>query len=88
MTWDNHDGSMHFVGNVPIDMNSPPTTGETARLTKGGYEFDVEIKDASGAALSGVVTRIGPQPAIEAAGIKRGDIVSFHTDHIHTLYRA
>lgn len=77
---------MHFIGNLPIDMNSPPVIGEIARLTKKGYEFDIEIQDTSREALSGVVTRIGPQPAIEAAGIKRGDVVSFYTGHIHALY--
>lgn len=88
MTWDKHEGSKHYVGKVPLDMNSPPAVGETARLTKEGYEFDVEIKGVSGPSLSGVVTRIGPEPAIEAAGIKRGDAVSFQAIHIHTLYRA
>lgn len=87
MTWDKHEGSKNFVGNVPVDMNSPPAVGETARLTKDGYEFDVEIEGTTGAELSGVVTRIGPQPAVEAAGIKRGDTVSFHAVHVHTLYR-
>lgn len=88
MTWDKHEGTKHFCGNAPVDMNSPPAIGETARLTKDGYEFDVEIKEISGSELSGVVTRIGPQPAIEAVGIKRGDAVNFQAVHIHTLYRA
>ena len=88
MTWDRHEGSKHFVANVPVDMNSPPAVGDTARLSKDDYEFDVEITAISGAELSGTVTRIGPQPAIEAAGIKRGDTVSFNSVHIHTLYRA
>lgn len=87
MTWDKHEGSSHFSGSVPLDMNAPPAVGETAQLTKEGYEFDVEIKEISGTELSGVVTRIGPPSTLEAAGIKRGDTISFQTVHIHTLYQ-
>ena len=43
MTWDKYEGFRIFSSNEPVDMDSPPTIGETARISKEGYEFDVEI---------------------------------------------
>lgn len=86
MTWDTHD-SNYFFGNPPVDMNSPPAIGESAKITKDGYEFEVRITGISGVNLSGVVERIGPQPTIQAADIARGEVVTFQAVHIHTLYR-
>lgn len=87
MIWDRHEEVTHFVGGIPIDMDAPPKVGETARLTTGGFEFDVEISEIDDGRISGEVVRIGPDALLNAADIKRGDVVFFHVEHIHTLYR-
>lgn len=85
--WDNHNGPKHFFGDLPIDTDSSPRIGEVARLTHQGFEFDVQITATENNELSGRITRIGPDPAIEAAGLKRGDVVQFKLSDIETLYR-
>lgn len=84
--WDDHNGPAHFVGELPIDMNSPPMIGEVARLTDRGFEFDVEITSVEGENLSGRVIRIGPDPAIEVLGVKLGDVVRFRPSQVQILY--
>lgn len=94
MAWEKRDGPIQYgsqnTQNTPIDMDSPPAVGDIALLlTKDGYEFNVEIKSvAETGLLSGVVTSIGPVPAIEASGINRCDNVEFHETDIHRLARA
>ncbi len=88
MEWDKYEGIKSFFGKLPVDMNSPPRVGEKVRLTSDGFEFEVEITHVTAPELRGIVRRIGPQPLLEAIGIKRGESVSFQPIHIETLYRA
>lgn len=85
--WDNHNGPVHFAGKLPIDINSQPRVGDVARLTCKGFEFDVRITDHENDKWSGNIIRIGEDPAIEALGLKRNDVVHFQSSHIETLYR-
>lgn len=88
MNWDTHEGVKHFFGSSPVDMDSPPSVGETASLTKNGCAFDVMIDVVSDGDLFGVVQRISRGTVQETYGIKLGDHVHFQIAHIHTLHRA
>jgi len=87
MNWDNHNGPLHYDGEIPIYMDQPPSPGDTARLTKDDREFDVRINTIEGDMLTGTVNSIGPEPALHAAGIARDTEVQFATHNILRLSR-
>lgn len=86
--WDENTGSVLYVGNVPMDMDSPISIGDEVRLQHGGYEFDVIVEEGENGELGGTVTRIGPEPSIEAEGICRGDYVSFYEGNTFQVTRS
>jgi len=87
MNWDNHDGPIHYEGELHIDMDRDPSPGDTARLTKDGREFDVRINTVEGDTVTGIVTSIGPEAALEAVGIARDTEVQFTSRNILRLRR-
>ena len=88
MSWDKRIGSIHYFGPMPIDIDSPPAVGDHAGLTKLGHKFHVEITKISGDSFTGIVRRIiGQAPALEAAGVHRGDTVTFSEGNIQELHR-
>lgn len=68
-------------------MDSPPVIGDLADLTTLGHEFRVEITAAAGGVFTGIVRLIGPAPAVEAAGVRRDDTVTFSESNIKALRR-
>ncbi len=88
MNWDERIGSIHYIGpQHPIDMDSPPAVGDLVDLTMLHHEFRVEITGVEGDSFTGVVCHIGREPAIEAAGVKRGNTVTFKKSSIKALHR-
>lgn len=87
MNWDNHDGSNMFYGEIPLDLDSPPKTGDIVKLTQGEYEFDVEITSTKEEIFTGKVIAIGPEASLESGDIKRGQQVQFNKIHIQILNR-
>lgn len=79
--------SIHYEGELPIDMDGVPLPGDTDRLTKGGHEFDVRINTVEGDTVTGIVISISPEAALEAAGIARDTEVQFTSRNILRLRR-
>ncbi|WP_414434319.1 hypothetical protein [Alloalcanivorax venustensis] len=88
LSWDENAGSILYVDNVPVDMDSPISIGDEVRLQHGGYEFDVIVEEDENGELGGIVTRIGPEPSTEAEGVCRGDYVSFHEGNVFQATRS
>lgn len=88
MTWDERVGSIHYIGpHHPIDMTSRPAIGDLVDLTKLGHEFHVEITAFAHISFTGIARLIGRDPAVEAAGVKRGETIMFNESNILALHR-
>lgn len=87
MDWDDQEITAYVGRTEIIDMDSPSKVGESVNLTLDNMEFTVKITSIEGSNYAGNVVRIGPEPKLEAAGIKRNDNVTFQANHIRRIYR-
>ncbi|KYN87781.1 hypothetical protein ATY36_02795 [Vibrio cidicii] len=87
MEWDDVGGPLTYFGTVPVDMDSDIEVGEHAKLKAGDIEVKVRIINVLDDSFEGEVTEIGPDPRIEADGLRRGDVIDFIEQNIVTLYR-
>jgi len=88
MIWDKSYGPCTFLGKGAVDMDSPPAIGDRVTLQKSGFSFEVLLTAAAFAHLCGTIECIGPEPAVEALGIKCGDRVVFQSCNVFTVTRA
>jgi hypothetical protein len=69
----------------PINPAAEPVVGDRVRLEFENCSFDVEIENAEENRYIGRVHSIGPEPILEAHGVRRGDRVDFALDNVMHL---